>query len=44
MCPHSVRVPLAVKVDGLEVQVVLPSGPLAGEITGTKDLLVKPRK
>jgi hypothetical protein len=37
-------VPLAVKVDGLEVQVVFPSGPLAGDIIGTKNLPVKPRK
>jgi hypothetical protein len=34
-------VPAAVKLDALEVQVVLPSGPLAGEIIGTKLMLVK---
>jgi len=33
-----------VTVDGLEVQVVFPTGPLAGEITGTKALTVKPKK
>jgi len=35
---------VAVKVDVLEVQVVFPSGPLAGELTGTRPLLVKPKK
>jgi hypothetical protein len=34
-------VPATVKIDGLEVQVVFPSGPLAGEIRGTKALPVK---
>jgi hypothetical protein len=38
---HSVRVPAAVKIDSLEVQVAFPSGPLAGEIVGTKALPVK---
>jgi hypothetical protein len=37
-------VPLTVKVDELEVQVTFPSGPLAGEILGTKTLPLKPRK
>jgi hypothetical protein len=37
-------VPLSVQVDRLEVQVVFPSGPLAGEITGTKALPIKPKK
>jgi hypothetical protein len=37
-------VPVTVTVDGLEVQVTFPSGPLAGEITGTKSLPVKPKK
>jgi len=44
LCPHSVRVPLMVKVEALEVQVVFPSGPLAGEIIGVKPILVKPKK
>jgi hypothetical protein len=34
-------VPAQVKFDALEVQVLLPSGPLAGEIVGTKLMLVK---
>jgi hypothetical protein len=37
-------VPVAVKVEGLEVQVSFPSGPLAGEITGWKPVPVKPPK
>jgi len=37
-------VPLKVTADGLEVQVTFPSGPLAGELTGTKPLPVTPRK
>jgi hypothetical protein len=31
-----------VTVEGLEVKVVFPSGPLAGTITGTKPLAGKP--
>jgi hypothetical protein len=33
---------VTVKVDRLEVQVVFPSGPLAGDVTGTKPLPVAP--
>ena len=38
------KLPVTVKLDGLEVQVVFPSGPLAGEIIGTKALPVKQPK
>jgi hypothetical protein len=31
-------------VDRLEVQVTFPSGPLAGEVVGTKPVAVKGRK
>jgi hypothetical protein len=34
-------VPVANKGDGLEVRVVFPSGPLAGELTARTSLLVK---
>jgi hypothetical protein len=34
-------VPGSIKLDALEVQVVFPSGPLAGEVIGTKHLPVK---
>jgi hypothetical protein len=37
-------VPLTVKGDELEVQVTFPSGPLAGDVTGLKQLSVKPKK
>jgi hypothetical protein len=33
-----------VNVDELEVQVTFPSGPLAGDIVGLKQLPVKPKK
>jgi hypothetical protein len=43
-CPHTLTVPLSVKVTALEVQVEFPSGPLAGDIVGTKPLPVKQQK
>jgi hypothetical protein len=44
MCPHPVRVPLKVEVKELEVQVMVPTGPWAGDLSGTKLLPILPEK
>jgi hypothetical protein len=38
MCPHPVRVPQTVQVKELEVQVMVPTGPWAGDLSATKPL------
>jgi hypothetical protein len=37
-------VPVAVAADGLEIRVTFPSGPLAGDLIGTRPLPAKPPK
>ena len=44
MCTRPVGVPATVVADMVEAVVTFPSGPLAGEVRGWKELRVNPRK